>query len=88
MKLALLHLVEKRGCSTFDQAHVDLLMLAQVTMQHGRNDAPHGHGRASYCKRPATTLAEARIFRLRPLRSYVPHGIATLPLRPPRDDRI
>jgi hypothetical protein len=58
MKLALLDHVEQRGCAPFHEANVDFRMLAQITIQRGRDDAFHGHGRGSYCKRPATTFAE------------------------------
>jgi hypothetical protein len=58
MKLTLLDKVQKGVCSTFDEANVDILLLAPITMQHGREDALHGHGRGSYRKRPATPFSE------------------------------
>jgi hypothetical protein len=58
MKLAFLDLVQKRGCAPFDDPNVDFFVRAQITTQHGRDDALHRHGRGAYRESPATTFAE------------------------------
>src|SRR4051812_29264487 len=58
VKLAFLDLIEKRRCSTFDEANVDPFMLAQVTTHDRCDYALHGHGRGSYRERPATARSQ------------------------------